>query len=358
MANGNKTLIILTPGFPKNESDSTCLPAQQAFVKAVNKNFSQLRIIILAFEYPFTESTYRWHGNTVISFDGWKKRKIKKLFLWLRIWRKLKQLQKENDIVGIISFWFAECALIGKYFAKYNQLEHFSWILGQDARQENKFIKWAHPQGKELIAMSDFLAKEFYKNYSVRPLHVIPNGIDTSQFNMLPLERDIDILGVGSLIPLKQYDLFIELISELKQYLPSINVLICGKGEEKDHLQSLIDKLHLQDNISLLGERSHEEILQLMQRSKILLHTSSYEGFSTVCLEALYAGAHVISFCNPMMEWVRHWHIATSREDMLQLLIEILQDPDTDHKPVLPYSINDSAKAVMKLFNYNEAAIS
>ena len=71
--------------------------------------------------------------------------------------------------------------------------------------------------------------------------------------------------------------------------------------------------------------KSHiREILQLMKRAKIFLHTSSYEGFSTVCLEALYAGCHVISFIKPMEHDIGHWHIVQSKEEMVKKAMEIL----------------------------------
>jgi hypothetical protein len=46
-----------------------------------------------------------------------------------------------------------------------------------------------------------------------------------------------------------------------------------------------------------------------------------------------------------------------SIEEMTAKAIEILQNPDTEHTPVLLYSMDDSAKAVMKLFE-NELMVS
>jgi len=358
MKNANDTLLILSPGFPKDEMDSTCLPAQQALVRSLNKNFPNLRIIILALEYPFTELSYHWNRNLVIPFNGWKKGRIHKLRIWVKVWKRLIRLKNENHIIGILSLWVSESAMIGKYFAKYNHIKQYSWILGQDAKPGNRFMRWMKPRSDELIAMSHFLAKEFNQNYSVLPKYIIPNGIDTSAFDGSQYERDIDVLGVGSLIPLKQYDVFIEIIHELKRRLLPVHAIICGKGKEKESLQSMIQNLKLEDNILLLGEKPHPEILQLMQRAKVFLHTSSYEGFSTVCLEALYSGAHVISFCNPMMEWVRHWHIVSGKEEMLELLEEILEDKNLDHRPILPYNIDDISISLMKLFDQRDAAIS
>ena len=354
MNNEDKTLVILTPGFPENEADTTCLPAQQKFIRALKNNYPLLKIIILSFEYPFTRTDYEWEQIPVIPFNAWNKTKIQKLFIWFRIWKFLKKLKKENNIVGLFSFWCTECALLGKYFAKIHALKHYIWILGQDARGDNRFIKWIHPDAEELIAMSDFLAREFYKNHAIKPRFVIPNGIEVTSYIPAVFKKDIDIIGVGSLIPLKQYDIFMRIISELAKDLPSIQVMICGKGPERNNLDVIIKELQLENNILLAGEKPHPEILQLMQRSKILLHTSSYEGFSTVCLEALYAGAQVVSFCKPMDAWIRHWHIASDKEEMLQIVQEILSDTDINYNPVLPYSIERSADAVMSLFGYNE----
>ena len=77
----------------------------------------------------------------------------------------------------------------------------------------------------------------------------------------------------------------------------------------------------------------------------------------SVCLEALYAGARVVSFFKPMAAWIKHWHIVNSKEEMVERILEILNDPDIDYRPVLPYSVSDSARAVMKLFDYDEKAV-
>jgi hypothetical protein len=88
-----------------------------------------------------------------------------------------------------------------------------------------------------------------------------------------------------------------------------------------------------------------------MQRTKIFLHTSNYEGFSTVCIEAMYAGAHVISFCYPLDHPVPHWHVVNNAEEMTAKAIELLQDAGTAYEPVLLYSMDDSARSIMKLFD-------
>jgi glycosyltransferase involved in cell wall biosynthesis len=352
MQNKPKTLVILTPGFPSDEGDTACLPAQQVFVRALNRNYPKLRVVLISFEYPPRRERYSWFGNTVIAVNGWKKGRMNKAWTLVAVWRMLVVLQREHEVVGLLSFWCGGCALVGKYYGQWKKLPHFIWILGQDARKGNWFVSLIRPKAKELVAMSDFLADEFYRNYAIRPLHIIPNGVDPSLYAQAGTgSRDIDLLGAGSLIPLKQYDLFLLAVRDLRDRLPGIKVTLCGKGPEEERLKALIRDFRLQDNVTLTGELPHTDILRLMQRSRVFLHTSSYEGFSTVCLEALYAGAQVISFCKPMDAFIPHWYVAKTTEDLIGKMLEILTDEEIDYTPVLAYAMSDCAQAMMRLYS-------
>lgn len=349
MHRDGNTLVILTPGFPSSEEDTTCLPMQQNFILALKKMNPALNIIILSFQYPYRRSTYQCHGITVISFNGRNKGGLSKLLLRGKINKTLKEIYTSNKLVGLLSFWYGECAFVGKKFAGKYAIKHYSWILGQDAKQSNKYPKRLKPKAGELIALSDFLQDEFEKNHGTRPEYVITPGINTTYFNNEPKEKSIDILGAGSLIPLKQYDVFIEAVAEIKKKFPCIKAGLIGKGPEKNKLQELIEKLDLQSTITMTGELPYPELLQLMQKTKLFLHPSSYEGFSGVCQEALHAGAQVISFVKPMNGEIKNWHLAINKEQMIQKTVELLNSPGAYKKTEL-FKIEDSAKKMMELF--------
>ena len=307
-------LIILSPGFPESEADSTCLPMQQQFVRALKEMYPGLDIVVLTFQYPYHQKEYNWFEVKVIPFGGRNKGGLQKLLLRNKINSTLKKLYKANKIAGLFSFWYNECAFIGKKFADKYGVKHYCWILGQDARKGNEYPKLLPPLSNELVALSDFIQNEFERNHGIRPQFVIPPGIDETLFASIPKEKDLDLLGVGSLISLKQYDIFLEIVAELKKQMPGIKVLLVGKGPEKEKLQSLIRKFKLESSVTMTGELPYSEVLKLMQRAKVFLHPSSYEGFGCVCLEALHAGAHVISFCKPMNMQITHWHIVKDKD--------------------------------------------
>jgi glycosyltransferase involved in cell wall biosynthesis len=349
------TLVILSPGFPKDEEDSTCLTSQQNFVKALNKKYPSLQVIIVSFQYPFTTTEYSWFGNRVIPFNGWKKGKLLRLLAWRRVWRALQNIHKQNQVIGLLGFWCGECALLGNRFSKKYHIKHHCWILGQDAKKENRYVKWINPAAEELIALSDSLSDRFFAEHAIRPGHVIYNGIDTDAFIKTDTERDIAILGVGSLIALKQFDLFIFVVNEIKKIFPQIKAVICGAGPAEKKLKTMISEYGLTGNILLTGELPHAAVLQLMQQSKILLHPSNYEGFSTVCLEALYAGCQVISFVKPTDHDIEHWHTLQTKESMIERVFSILNDPAISYKSVLHVDMKDSAEKIMQLYNYKES---
>jgi glycosyltransferase involved in cell wall biosynthesis len=178
-------------------------------------------------------------------------------------------------------------------------------------------------------------------------------GIDVSLFGNAPWKRDIDILGAGSLIPLKQYNLFIEAVSSIKNSFPLVKAIICGKGPELNYLKTLAASYDLADNLTFAGELPHGEVLGLMQRSKVFLHTANYEGYGSVLSEALYAGAHVVSFCKPMNKDYRHHHVVNNKDEMNQEVFKVLRNKHAEHDPVLTCTIQQIAKNMISLFADN-----
>jgi len=44
----------------------------------------------------------------------------------------------------LLSFWYGECALVGKKFADKYSIKHYCWMWGQDAKKENKYVGQLH----------------------------------------------------------------------------------------------------------------------------------------------------------------------------------------------------------------------
>lgn len=350
----HSTLLILIPGFAKDENDSTCIPFAQLFIKSLNRNYPELEVIIITLDYPAVLKEYAWFGNKVIPLNGSKYR-LRPL-LWVKLYSLLKQLNGRKKTLGILNFWCADNALIAHYFSKWNNIKHFSWLQGQDARKGNRILSFFKPRKENLVTLSDFLSTEFNRNYSIKPCHIIYPGLDKAMFSSTGFPKDIDIIGVGSLIQLKQYHVFIEAVEVIKKIHPGVKAMIVGNGPEAASLKEMIVERKLNSNIQLAGELPHEDVLQLMYRSKILLHPSSYEGYGMVCMEALAACCHIVSFVAPENKPVTHWNIVNTKEEMISRCIEILEYPDDEFFQVIHRNIDDCVNNILKLYDYRSRA--
>jgi glycosyltransferase involved in cell wall biosynthesis len=252
----NRSIIILTPGFASSEDDESCLPMHQSFVRTVSDEFPDLKIIVLAFQYPFRADVYSFYQATVHSFNGRNRGALTKYFLRRKIFKRLATIHSTENIMGVVSFWYGECAFVGKKFCSKNNIPHMCWLLGQDAKKGNKYFRRAPLSANQLIALSDFIQKTVEENYLIRPFKVIAPGINPKHLPLLNLEKDIDIIGVGSLISLKQYNVFLEVIAEIKKQKKNIDAVLIGEGIEKKELINQSENLSLNNNVKLPGALS------------------------------------------------------------------------------------------------------
>jgi glycosyltransferase involved in cell wall biosynthesis len=342
--------IILSPGFAANESDSTVLPFSQSFVLSFRKLYPELKLIVISFQYPYTSKVYSWNGVTVMPLAGSNKAGLQRLFTWIRAMKAIYKIKKEYQVKGIFSFWLAECALVGQYASRLFKIKQVSWIIGQDAKPTNKVLKWLKLNKGTIVSMSPNLVEQLNKRYPIDGIKVIPLGVNQDYFDAIPAkEIGYDILGVGSLIELKNYKQFVKLIASIKQFYPNIKTAIIGAGPEENELQQLIEQEGLQQNVVLRGLLKHEEVVACMKSSNIFLHTSSYEGQATVFVEALYCGMKVICFDVGRLHSNENMFVCINSDDMLNYLKSVL-DSKGSRKNILVRSMDDTVKEIIALY--------
>jgi glycosyltransferase involved in cell wall biosynthesis len=324
-----KHLLILIPGFPKNEDDTTCLPAVQQFLLCYQRQFPGVKISLISLHYPYHHSFYQWNGIDVYPIGGKNQAGIKKAKIISKAIFVANKINRRAKIDTVLSFWLTDAALTGKLIAHFLRAPHFIWMQGQDARGGNKYMRWVKPDLNRLATLSEYQNEVLYKNYSLKAAHVINNGINDAIFPVFnDHNREIDLLAAGSLIPLKQYHLFIELIKYLKENgHENIKAVLAGDGILSGTLRELVIKYNLEKNIELTGELPHKTVLNLMNNAKIFIHPSEYESQSTVALEALYSGCNVLSFLPIGNKYVDSFFFCTDFSEMRDKTMHLLSHP-------------------------------
>lgn len=344
------TIVLLTPGFAADESDTTCLTFLQDFVTSFTRLYPMVKLRIIAFQYPFVRGYYEWNGVTIYSAAGKNTRFPFRFITWIRVFNKLLWIHRHENIIAVQSFWLTECALIGQWFKKLTGVDHLSYSVGQDAKKENKYLKYLRFDQMNTIAISETIVRNLYDATGYKTEKVIPIGINTDKFSGGILQRETDVIGVGSLTQLKHYVLFVEVIQELKKQLTEIKSIIVGDGPEKGLLEEKIKKINLQRNIELAGTKSHREVIEQMKKSKIFLHTSSSEGQSTVMMEALAAGLTVVCFDVGRYPDDTKVVVCHSKEEMVTKVRKLLERDDLNSEPLLLHTMDETVKAFAKIY--------
>lgn len=294
---GSRQIVLFVPGFPESEEDSTCIPALQNFSLALARLRPDLQVRVITFQHPPCRGTYRWNGIEVYSAGGRNARGALRLLTWARVASRFFRIHRRAETVALHSFWLEECTLVAQLLARLAGIRHVASIMGQDAKAENRYLRRIDLRLPTITCGSAFAGRRFESATGRPPDRIVPFGLDTHSFaGREPRPRSIDVLGVGSLTPLKRYDLFVELVARLSIDIPSLRAVIIGEGPERPALERRIAAHGLTRILELRGSLPRPQVIDAMFQSKILLHPSSYEGQGYVFLEALRSGMRVVSF--------------------------------------------------------------
>jgi 1,2-diacylglycerol 3-alpha-glucosyltransferase len=285
-------LLWVTPGFAAHEEDTVCIPPMQLLAKELHRR--EVPLAIIALEYPYSAEPYHWHGIPVFPCNGQNRR-------WLR-WRThararrfAQKINQEKPLSGIHSFWLGQAWALGKSWASSWQLPHSTTLMGQDVLLANnaRYLRRLC-DGRRVVALTDFHAQTLQEQAGVVPSVVIPWGME--QLSVVPTDgfRPSDVLGVGSLLPVKNWEKWLQTVAEIQKEMPQLRAVLVGDGPERLRLHAHARELGLENTVLFKGTLSRPEVLELMRQSKVLLHTAHFESFGFVLTEAAAAGCAVV----------------------------------------------------------------
>jgi glycosyltransferase involved in cell wall biosynthesis len=128
----------------------------------------------------------------------------------------------------------------------------------------------------------------------INVLH-IPLGFDESflKYQRAKDHKNVRIITIAKLIPLKNIDKVIIALSKLKSGY-DFEYTIVGEGPERNSLGLLIKKYNLESRIKLLGHIDHHKIPDILSENDIYVMPSYFETFGRVFFEAMATGLPVI----------------------------------------------------------------
>lgn len=160
---------------------------------------------------------------------------------------------------------------------------------------------------QRVVFVSRNLSAELATTLKIPPKRttVIPNGVDTEVFRPgrddsirrdLRLPPDAILIGaIGNIRPAKAYDNLLRAACILANRSARFYFVIAGQysGALADGLMQMRNELQLEKRVVFLGLRS--DIATVLQNLDVFVLSSSSEGFSIACIEAMACGIPVIA---------------------------------------------------------------
>lgn len=287
----------------------------------------------------------------------------------LVFWKELNQIFKKYniDVVWAHKTTLSSCEIF-KAANKFN----VPIIIIHSHCSENmggRFTQIMHDYNKRRIdklanikmACSDVASKWFYDD---KESIIMKNAINLEKFrfnssvreqirNELKLENKLVLGHVGRFGVEKNHTKLLNVFHKLCEQNPESRLILCGDGEEREHIEDLIQQFNLSDNVILTGIINN--VNEMLQAFDVLIMPSLFEGLPFALLEAQASGLKcVVSDTVSSESNVMGWNIPVPLNASDQEWVDSINSIDLHYNreeayeemKIKGFDLNDSIKLI------------
>ena len=174
-------------------------------------------------------------------------------------------------------------------------------LIGKDASY-NEVITFAMNQSDAITTVSESLKQDTIDHFRVnKEIIVVPNFIclenhlhkkDNGLRNLYAPNGEKIVMHISNFRKVKRMDDVIKVFEKIRQKIPA-KLLLVGDGPERHNVENLCRKLHVYQDVKMLGKL--KETYRALSMADIFLLPSKTESFGLSALEAMASGVPVIS---------------------------------------------------------------
>ena len=174
-------------------------------------------------------------------------------------------------------------------------------LVGRD-KTYAPVVAFSINQSDAITAVSHNLRKETYEIFHIeKEIEVIQNFVDVSRFKRKPIDAFRKVIApngerilvhASNFRKVKRVQDVIHVFQKVNAVMPS-KLLLVGDGPERHMAEELSRELHIEDEVRFVGKQLDME--EIFAVTDIFLLPSEYESFGLAALEAMAAGAAVVS---------------------------------------------------------------
>jgi glycosyltransferase involved in cell wall biosynthesis len=181
-----------------------------------------------------------------------------------------------------------------------------------DNPQDSAFRRWRHRRYRRsslvfadaVIATSHEFARLAAAYCDPGKIVVIPNGVDTDDFNALraapealigKYRSEQVVLAVRRLVPKNGIQYLVQAAPRILRSCPETRFVIGGWGSQEEKLKSLAEDLGVARRFDFVGAIPNAEVPDYLSLATLVVFPSSMESTSHACLEAMAMGKPVVA---------------------------------------------------------------
>ncbi|AGF78533.1 glycosyltransferase [Desulfocapsa sulfexigens DSM 10523] len=161
----------------------------------------------------------------------------------------------------------------------------------------NQYERLLWPLSTHIICNAEAIREKLVKKHRVKRsrISVVSNGVDTEFFVPDSAKQSIPltILYAGRLVYQKDPLTLLKAFVRIKEARPEVRLLVVGNGDLRCELLQFIKHHSLEEHVSLIG--GTVDIKKYMQKARIFLLSSLYEGSPNILIEAMACGLPVVA---------------------------------------------------------------
>ena len=243
-----------------------------------------------------SSSKVGWHysGNIPLKFRYFVY--TVKLVAWA-LWQQPKLIIATHLNFTVVAYWLKKLTGIPYWTTAYG-IE--AWNI------ERPFLIKALQNADQILAISNYTRDRLLQEQNLDPqkISLLPCVFNPKSFAIAPKPQYLlDKYGLKSEQPViltvsrlaeaqryKGYDQILQALPHIRKIIPNVHYVIVGKGKDRSRIEGLIDKLQLQDCVTLAGFVPDEQLCDYYNLCDMYAMPSKKEGFGIVYLEAMACG--------------------------------------------------------------------
>lgn len=208
-----------------------------------------------------------------------------------------------------------------------------------------------------------WVSKSAYEGYAFHDKFtgkssILYNVIDIAAVYQKALEDTkeyiYDIVYVGRLTFQKNPQRLVEVLTGVQKRYPTLKAAIVGDGDLEMQTKQVIEELHVEKCIDMLGYSSNP--YKIIKNAKILIMTSRWEGLPMCALEAMALGVPIVSTptdgLKEIVEDDKTGYLSDDDEILINRCYDILHEPERYQR--LSRATLAKAKVLLNVAAYKE----